>query len=288
MRSQLYQNAAECCAKGGEVESAVRLLETCAQEFPGARGLWLKLAKLHLSSPMDVDTGRVLDCLRKEEAIDPSFGEDPRGSIALMLGEVAGSDFPAILRRVAESNPGDLQFMTSVVSRHWPSFQSLDELSRKGWVGASLLLWGGSSTPTWNRALLRRKAAGAIADIVEDHLARLFDRFRREKGSAILEKTPLNLSGEKLVRFLKGSRLTLGEMIFEIDGTRRLPEPQHPDLKAWLQINAHRLSQNWDSKRVGRLNDLRRTASHGGSDLSEKDAIELYDLSVWFIGMLYG
>jgi hypothetical protein len=107
MRSQLYQNAAECCARGGAVEAAVRLLEACAQEFPRARGLWLKLAKLHFSSPLDVDTGSVLDCLRKEEAIDPSFGEDPRGSIALMLGEVAGSDFPAILRRVAESSPGE-------------------------------------------------------------------------------------------------------------------------------------------------------------------------------------
>jgi hypothetical protein len=141
IRSQLYRNAAECNEKGGEVEKAVHLLERCAQEFPATRGLWLKLARLHLSSPLTVDTGKVLDCLRKEEEIDPSFGEDPRGSIALMLGDVAGNDIHATLRKVAESSPGDLQFMTSVVSRHWPPFQSLDEKGRKEWVGAALLLW---------------------------------------------------------------------------------------------------------------------------------------------------
>ncbi|HXM45649.1 MAG TPA: hypothetical protein VN924_30710 [Bryobacteraceae bacterium] len=278
MRSQLYQNAAECYAKGDVVEKAKLLLERCAEEFPGTRGLWLKLARLHLSSPLDVDTGRVLDCLRKEEEIDPSsFGEDPRGSIALMLAEVAGNDLPATLRKVAETSPGDLQFMTSVVSRHWPSFLSLDEKSRTEWVGAALLLWGSSTCP-WNRPLLRRKVAGAIADIAEEHLRRLFDRFRQEKGNVVLEKMPPGSSVDKFLKYLKGSRLTLGEMIFEIDDTRRF-EPQYPDLKAWL---------HWNSKRVGRLNDLRRTASHGGSDLSEEDAIELYDLSVWFVDLLYG
>jgi hypothetical protein len=278
---------AECYAKGDVVEKAKLLLERCAEEFPGTRGLWLKLARLHLSSPLDVDTGRVLDCLRKEEEIDPSsFGEDPRGSIALMLAEVAGNDLPATLRKVAETSPGDLQFMTSVVSRHWPSFLSLDEKSRTEWVGAALLLWGSSTCP-WNRPLLRRKVAGAIADIAEEHLRRLFDRFRQEKGNVVLEKMPPGSSVDKFLKYLKGSRLTLGEMIFEIDDTRRF-EPQYPDLKAWLQTNARRLSQNWNSKRVGRLNDLRRTASHGGSDLSEEDAIELYDLSVWFVDLLYG
>jgi len=44
---------------------------------------------------------------------------------------------------------------------------------------------------------------------------------------------------------------------------------------------------NWDSKRAWRLNELRRAASHSGSDLSEQDAIELYDLSVWFLSQLY-
>jgi len=77
-------------------------------------------------------------------------------------------------------------------------------------------------------------------------------------------------------------------MISEIDATRRLPEPQYPDLKAWLQRHARRLSQSWDTKRVWRLNELRRPSSHGGSDLSEQEAVELYDLSVWFINQLYG
>ncbi len=52
-------------------------------------------------------------------------------------------------------------------------------------------------------------------------------------------------------------------MISEIEATRRLPEPQYPGLKAWLQ-------------------------RHGGSDLSEQDAIELYALRVWFLNQIYG
>ena len=120
-QSMCYQNAAKCYAKAGEVDKAARLFERCAQEFPKTPGLWLKLASLYLSSPLDVATERVLGCLRKEEEIDPSFGEDPRGSIALMLGELAATDVRATLRRVAESNPADLQFMTAVVSRVQPS-----------------------------------------------------------------------------------------------------------------------------------------------------------------------
>ena len=279
MRSQLYQNAAECSEKGGDVERAVRLLERCVHEFPGTRGLWLKLARLYLSSPLDVATEKVLDCLRKEEEVDPSFGEDPRSSIALMLGEVGGNNVP-------EPSPGDLQFMTSVVSRHWPSFQSLDEKSRKQWVGAALLLWG-SSTPSWNRALLRTQAGGAIAGIVEDQLRRLLDRFRQEKGNVVLETVSTSSSQEKFLKYLKGSGLTLGEMIHVIDDAVRLPVPSYPDLKEWLKRNAA-LSQSWDSKCAWRLNELRRSASHRGPNLSEEDAIELYDLSVWFVSQLYG
>ena len=205
-----------------------------------------------------------------------------------MLGEVAATDLRATLRKVAESSPADLQFMTSVVSRHWRSFQSLDEKSRKEWVGAALLLWG-SGTPLWNRALLRREVAGAITRFVEDHLRRLFDRFRQERGNVVLQKMPprSKKDKDKFQKYLEGAHLSPGEMISEIDAARRLPEPQYPDLKAWLQRNARCLS-NWDSKPAWRLNELRRMASHGGADLSEQDAIEVYDLGVWFVDQLYG
>jgi len=97
------------------------------------------------------------------------------------------------------------------------------------------------------------------------------------------------LRKEKFPRYLEGSPLTLGEMIAEIDGTHRLPEPRYPDLKAWLQRNARPLvSQSWDSKRAWRLNELRRTYSHPGDDIPEQDAVELYDLSVWFLNQLCG
>jgi hypothetical protein len=136
---------------------------------------------------------------------------------------------------------------------------------------------------------LRREVAGAITRFVEDHLRRLFDRFRQENGDVVLQKIPprSKKDKDKFQRYLEGAYLSLGEMISEIDATRRLPEPQYPDLKAWLQRNAPRLS-NWDSKPAWRLNDLRRLASHGGFDLSEQDAIEVYDLSVWFVSQLYG
>jgi hypothetical protein len=287
IRSKLYQNAAECYGKAGTVEAAVRLLERCAQEFPQTQGLWLKLAGLYLSSPLDVDLEKVRDCLRKEEEIDSSFGKDPRTSIALVLGELAADSRHATLRRVAESSPADLQFMTWVASRHWPSFQFLDEESRKRWVAAGRWLWG-ASTPSWERAALGRKVACTFGDIVEGQLGRLFDRFRQEKGSIVLQKVSPGSRKEKFPKYLEGSHLGLGDMIAEIDGTRRLPEPRYPELKVWLQRNARLLSQNWDPKRAWRLNDLRRSSSHPGADISEQDAVELYGLSVWFVNQLCG
>ncbi|MGA2595324.1 MAG: hypothetical protein ABSH32_35985 [Bryobacteraceae bacterium] len=286
MRSQLYQNAAECCAKGEQVEAAAHLLESCTQEFPRTQGIWLQLAKLYLSSPLKVTPETVLNCLREEEKVDPSFGEDPRGSIALMLGEVAGSHLPSTSRKVVEASPEELRFMTSVLSRHWQSFQFLDEESRKLWVGATHWLWSGS-TPPGQRALLGRRVAGYFAEIAEAQLRRFFDRFRQEQGDLVLRKIPPGLKKDKFQKYLEGSNLSLGDMISEIDGTRRLPEPQYPDLKAWLKRKARRLS-NWDSKRAWRLNELRCSSSHPGSELSETDAIELYELSVWFVNQLYG
>lgn len=178
--------------------------------------------------------------------------------------------------------------MTAVVSRHWPAFQFLDKDSQKRWVGAARWLWG-ASTPPWERAALGRKVACTFADIVEGELQRLFDRFRQEKGSIVLQKVQPDSRKEKFPRYLEGSPLTLGEMIAEIDGTRRLPEPRYPDLKAWLQHNARPLvSQSWDSKRAWRLNELRRAISQPGADIPEQDAVELYGLSVWFVNQLCG
>jgi hypothetical protein len=91
---------------------------------------------------------------------------------------------------------------------------------------------------------------------------------------------------DKFVKFReKGSHLGLGEMIFEIEATRRLPEPVCPDLKSWLQRQERRLTQNWNPSKARRLNDLRRRSSHGG-EISEQEAFELYDLSVWLVTQL--
>ena len=112
----------------------------------------------------------------------------------------------------------------------------------------------------------------------------IFDRFRQDKGLTVLQGISSASEKDKLVKFLKGSPLTLGEMIFEIEATRRLPEPVHPDLKSWLQRHARRVTQSWDSSRAWRLNDL-RCRCHGG-EISEQEALELYDLSVWLVGEL--
>jgi tetratricopeptide (TPR) repeat protein len=288
IRSRLYQDAAECYEKAGNVEEAVRLLERCAHEFPRTKGLWLKLAGMYLSSPLDLDLEKVRDCISKEKDVDSSFGKDPRTAFALMLGELAPEVHRATLRKATEPSPADLQFMTAVVSRHWPAFQLLDKDSQNKWVGAARWLWG-ASTPPWERAALGRKVACTFADIVEGELQRLFDRFRQEKGSIVLQKVQPDSRKEKFPRYLEGSPLTLGEMIAEIDGTRRLPEPRYPDLKAWLQRNARPLvSQSWDSKRAWMLNDFRRALSHPGADIPEQDAVELYGLSVWLLNQLCG
>ena len=178
--------------------------------------------------------------------------------------------------------------MIAVVSRHWPAFQFLDKDSQKRWVGAARWLWG-ASTPPEDRSLFGRNVARNFAEIVEGELQRLFDRFRQEKGSIVLQNLQPNSRKEKFPKYLEGSYLNLGDMIAEIDGMRRLPEPRYPDLKAWLQRNARPLvSQSWDSKRAWRLNDLRCAFTHPGVEFSEQDAVELYGLSVWFVNQLCG
>jgi hypothetical protein len=186
IRPRVYQQAADCYRKGEDTETAIRRMEECAEEFPRTPrtgGVWLKLAALYISSPLHLDVQKVQECLRKEEEIDPAFGADPRTSIALTLGELAGPSVQAVLRQVAESNPEELQIINAVVSRHWPAFQSLDEETRKGWVDAACFLWG---TPPL-RSILRRKVAGTFADIAEGQLGRLFDRYRQERGPAVLQ-----------------------------------------------------------------------------------------------------
>lgn len=284
LRPGLYLNAAECFREGGDIEAAIRHLEECGEKFPRTGGLWLKLAQLYLSRPLDRDLQQnVLACLRKEEEIDPAFGDDPRTSIAFTLAELGGTGLPVALREFAESNPEICQVMEVLVSRHWAGFQSLDQDSRKRWVVAAAFLWGASPF----RPFLRRKVAATFADIAEGQLRKLFDRFRQERGPAVLQGISTAQGRDKFVKYLEGSHLGLGEMIFEIEATRRLPEPGHPELKSWLHCHARRLTQGWDSSRTQRLNDLRRRSSHGG-EISEQEALELYDLSVWLVSQLAG
>lgn len=280
LRPNLYLKAAECFRNGGETEAAIRRVEECAQKFPRTQGLWLKLAQLYLSSPLDLDPQKVLECLRKEEEIDPAFGDDPRTSIAFTLAELGGTGLRGALREFAESNREICQVVNVLVSRHWAGFQSLDEDSRKKWVSAAAFLWGISPL----RPVLRPKVAAVFADLAEDQLRRLFDRFRQARGDTVLQGISSAAGKDKLVKFLKGSHLGLGEMIFEIEATRR-PEPAHPELHSWLHDYAYHLTQNWDSSRAWRLNDLRRRSSHGG-EISEQEALELYDLSVWLVSQL--
>jgi hypothetical protein len=280
IRPRVYLNAAESYRKGGSTEVAIRRLEECAEEFPQTGGLWLKLAKLYLSSPLHPDyIQKVEECLRKEEEIDPAFGEDPRTSIALTLGELVGTSLPAALRKVAESNPRDLQFMTSVVSRHWPAFLSLDEEGRKERVGAAIELWGPSPVH-----FARRKVAGTFADIAEGRLGQLFGRYRQERGQVVLQGISPASKKDKFLGYLEGRHLGLGEMISEIEATKRRPEPLYPDLKSWLRRHAPNL-QNWDPSQAWRLNELRRASSHPG-EISEQETLELYDLSVWLVSQL--
>jgi hypothetical protein len=274
IRLRIYLNAAECYRKGGETETAIHRMEECAKEFPRAGGVWLKLAELYLWSPLTVDPQQVQECLRKEAEIDPAFASDPRTSIAIALGELAGTSVRAVLRKAAESNPAELQIASALVARHWPAFQSLDEETRKEWIGAALLLWGSSPVH-----FARRKIAGQFADIAEGQLGQLFHRYRQERGPAVLQGIPYSSNKDKFVKYLEGSHLGLGEMISEIEATRR-----PPDLKSWLRRHAPKL-QNWDVSRAWRLNELRRACNHPG-EISEQEALEIYDLSVWLISQL--
>jgi tetratricopeptide (TPR) repeat protein len=281
-RLGFYGNAAECLREAGDTEGAIRHLEECSREFPGTKGLWLKLAKLYLSKPLDSNLPEnVLTCLRKEEEIDPEFGDDPRTSLAFRLAELGGTGLPGALREFAKSNSEICQVMDALVLRHWAGFQSLDGDSRQGWVAAAAFLWGASPL----RTVLRRKVAAVFADIAERQLRRLFDRFRQEDGTAALRGIPTAQRNDKLVKYLQGAHLGLGEMISEIEATRSRPERAHAKLKAWLEHNARHLTHGWEPSKAWRLNDLRRRSSHGG-EISEQEAVELYDLSVWLVTQL--
>jgi hypothetical protein len=87
------------------------------------------------------------------------------------------------------------------------------------------------------------------------------------------------------VKYLEGSHLGLGEMISEIEATKRRPEPLYPDLKSWLRRHAPNL-HNWNVSWAWRLNELRRSSSHPGGEISEQEALELYDLSAWLVTQL--
>jgi len=110
-------------------------------------------------------------------------------------------------------------------------------------------LWG-STTPSPLVAPLRRRTAGFFADVAEGQLRLLFERFRQDKGPAALQKAAVSKrEKDKFVKFLEGSHLGLGEMIFEIQAPRQ-------ELRLWLQRNTPRLLPNWDKSKAGRLNSF--------------------------------
>jgi hypothetical protein len=74
-------------------------------------------------------------------------------------------------------------------------------------------------------------------------------------------------------------------MLHVINKTRA-PEPAHPNLKFWLQRHAGQIVQSWDTMRAERLKSLRNLSCHPGGEISEQDALELYELSVWFVSRL--
>lgn len=281
-RPGFYLSAAECFSEGGDTDAAIRRLEECGQKFPKTQGLWLKLAKLHLSRPLDSEVQQnVLACLRKEEQTDPKFGEDPRASLAFTLAELGGTEITSALREFAKSNPEIRQVVDMLVSKHWAGFRSLDKKSKEEWVAAASFLWG--TDP--RRRPLQPGVVGIFSKVAEGRLRKLFGDFRNKEGPTVLQSVLPEQEKDKLVKFLERSYLTLGEMIHEIDATRRQAEPAHPELKSWLHRNARRLIQSWDSSRAWRLNELRCRSSHGG-EISEQEALELYDLSVWLISQL--
>ncbi|MBV8810598.1 MAG: tetratricopeptide repeat protein [Acidobacteriaceae bacterium] len=269
-RLSAFQRAADSYAESGDTETAIRLLQECTEEFPNTKGLWRKLADLYrLSMPPDLQ--RAVECLRKEEEVDRSFGEDPIVSFALSFAEVAGTDLGKPLREYADSHPVVSRVLDRVVMQHFPEFKYLDERSRKEWVGAAHMIWSGNELYDENRS----RAAGHFSAIAERELLRLFDRFRREKRWIVLNSASAqHKQDDPLLKYLGGGNIELGTMIWEINDCRDSPDPRHPELKCWLTDNASRLINEWDSERGRRLVRLRNPSSHG-RDLSESKSGDL-------------
>jgi tetratricopeptide (TPR) repeat protein len=281
-RFSFYQDSAECSLMAGDATNAASLLERCAGEFPKAKGVWRKLADLYR---IQASFEKAYDCLRKEMENDPSFGEDPLVSIALALGE---PDFKPALRRAAELNPDHFRFMQSVVTLHWPAFNSLDQESQMEWVGGADYLWCGDPSMQF-RASQRRKIAGVFADVAEGQLKRLFGRFKNEVSHETFStRNPGPSRIPKLVQYLQGRHLSLGEMIYEIEEAQHSSEPLYRELKAWLTRQVPPLIPNWSRLQPRRLNDLRIRASHPGGSISEDEARDMYVLSAGIISAVVG
>jgi hypothetical protein len=177
--------------------------------------------------------------------------------------------------------------MKSVVALHWPAFELFDQQSQMEWVGGADFLWGGDQNAPF-RAVQRRRMAGFFADTAEAQLQSLFARFKESASGALGDRNPQSDRIPKLVRYLKGGHLNLGDMIYEIDKAQRSSEPLYRELKTSLTRLAPPLMQKWSRLQPTRLNELRIRASHPGGSISEADAREVYRLSVGIISASVG
>lgn len=287
---KLYLNTVECYQMAGDSARATELLNQCVAAFPKEKGLWLKLAELYA---VRADFEKVNQCLGQGLKNDPSFGDDPGVLVALALGEVNQGGINTALRRVAEAHPDHFQFMETIVAMHWPAFKSLDLQSKEEWVGAAHYLWGAGTNMQF-RAPLRKKMAGAFADVAEGQLQKLFASFRQDRDAEAgpgrgpqVDKSAAPDKSAKLAKYLRRSGyLNLGDMIHEIEAVLRSPEPLHREFKAWLTRWRPRLIQGWSLLQPGRLNELRVRASHAGGSISEEEAGEMYLLCVRLVSAL--
>ena len=288
LKEWLYSSTAESLAKAGDTAKAKTMLTNWLNEFPKARGVWLKLAKLQ-TAPPEADYRAAYESLRHEVENDPNLGEDIRVSIALALGGVAvtARNLDQVLGKYLSSHPELSEPIRSILQLQWPAFVRLGPGSATDWLfGCWSLCW--LREPAEFRSNFYKSAAMAFAKAVEAELkGRVFlpfrDTVRKSPEKIALAKAGLSDSKNQLARFVadEGLVLSLGAMLHEL--STRLPGISS-EFRTWM-VGKHPDLVRQSPSFKG-LREVRNAAAHPSGPFSKEQAEKAYVLCKRMLDLL--
>ncbi len=220
----VYMSAAASCREAHDVQSlqsAIEILNKCAEEFPDTKGIHLQIARLQAQ---DANLPAISESLRKEEDRNPDVGQNWWVSPLIVAGDTWAN---LELDRKRTAGP-ELEMTKTLLGDYWLPFASLDPLAQDHWAYGTHKLHT-SSPDGLMRVMDRRFAALALATAVEIQLRKgVFLQFQqyvqRNRLEALVEQGTRSKDPtiQTLCKFVTGKgRLTLMQMANIIDNTAR-------------------------------------------------------------------